>query len=131
MAAKLQIAEGGEVFKLKRLRLAGGEPMGLQTVYVPYAMAPGLRDVDFESASLYDTLEQRFGLVLDHAAQTHFAVAVSEEDATLLGVPAGSPALGGERLTFVRGGRPMEVTKSVMRGDRYQIQLKLVRSPAR
>src|SRR5262245_25484250 len=62
LAAKLQLVAGAEVFKLKRLRLAGGEPMGLQTVYVPYAMAPGLRDIDFESASLYDTLEQRFGL---------------------------------------------------------------------
>jgi GntR family transcriptional regulator len=131
LAAKLQIAEGAEVFKLKRLRLAGGETMGVQTVYVPYAMVPGLRDIDFGSASLYDTLEQLFGLPLDYAAQTHFAIAVSAEDAELLDVPEGSPALGGERITYLRGGRPMEVTRSVMKGDRYQIHLKLVRSPAR
>lgn len=131
VANKLQIAEDAEVFRLRRLRLAGGEPMGLQTVYIPSAAAPRLMDVDFESASLYETLEHRYGLVLDHAAQTHFAMAVSQPDAVLLGVPAGSPALGGERVTFLRGGRPLEVTQSVMRGDRYQIQLKLVRSPAR
>ena len=71
--------------------MAGDEPMGLQTVYIPSELAPGLMDVDFESASLYETLEDRYGLVLDHAAQTHFAMAVSPEDAAMLGVPAGSP----------------------------------------
>jgi GntR family transcriptional regulator len=131
LARKLQIAEGAEVFRLKRLRLTGGEPMGVQTAYISCAVAPGLLEIDFSSASLYDTMEKRYGLVLEHAAQTHFALTVSEEDAGLLGVPAGSPALGGERLTFLQGGRPLEVTRSVMRGDRYQIQLKLVRSPAR
>jgi GntR family transcriptional regulator len=131
LADKLQIAEGADVFRLKRLRLTGGEPMGVQTAYIPCAVAPGLLEIDFSSASLYDTMEKRYGLVLDHAAQTHFALAVSPEDAVLLGVPEGSPALGGERLSFLQGGRPLEVTRSVMRGDRYQIQLKLVRSPAR
>jgi GntR family transcriptional regulator len=80
---------------------------------------------------LYETLETRYGLVLDHASQKHFAVAVSREDAALLEVPEGSPALGGERLTFLRNGRPLELTSSLMRSDRYQIQLKLVRAPAK
>jgi DNA-binding GntR family transcriptional regulator len=30
-------------------------------------------------------------------------------------------------LTFLRDGQPLELTNSLMRGDRYQIQLKLER----
>ncbi|MGA2327207.1 MAG: GntR family transcriptional regulator [Bryobacteraceae bacterium] len=131
IAAKLQVAEGTGLFLLRRLRLAGGEPMGLQTVHIPSAFVPGIADVDFGAASLYETLEKRFGLAPDHASQRHFATAVDGNTAGLLKVSVGAPALGGERLTFLRGGQPLELTYSIMRGDRYQIQLSLVRAPER
>ena len=131
IAAKLGVAPGDELFHLRRLRLAGGEPMGLQTAYIPAAFVPGLVDVNFEAASLYETVEKRYGLRPDHASQKHFAVAVVGHEAALLQVPDGSPALGGERLTVLRDGRALELTYSIMRGDRYQIQLKLVRAPGR
>jgi len=128
LAAKLQLPAGAGLFLLRRLRMAGGEPMGIQTVHIPADLVPGALDINFETASLYETLTNRFNLPPDHATQTHYAVAVGPEEATLLGVPEGSPALGGERLSFLRTGRPLEVTYSIMRGDRYQIRLKLVRT---
>ncbi len=128
IALKLQVAPGTELFLLQRLRLAGGEPMGIQTVHMPADLVPGILEVNFETASLYETLETRFNLAPDHATQTHYAVAAGPAEAALLDVPVGSPALGGERLTFVRSGRPLELTYSLMRGDRYQIRLKLVRT---
>jgi len=131
IADKLQVAQGDKLYRLQRLRLADGEPMGMQTVYLACSLVPGLFETDFEKASLYETLEKRYGLVLDHALQKHFAVSLDKERAALLRVPEGAAALGGERLTFLRGGRPLELTISFMRGDRYQIQLKLVRLPAR
>ena len=131
VAHKLQVQPEAPLFLLRRLRLAGGEPMGLQTVHIPVHFAPGIEDLSFDTASLYETLEKRYGLQPDHASQKHFAVAVDGSEASLLNVPAGSPALGGERLTFLRGGQPLELTYSIMRGDRFQIQLKLVRAPER
>src|SRR5215468_547006 len=35
LAEKLQVAAGAELFQLRRLRLAGGEPMGVQSVHIP------------------------------------------------------------------------------------------------
>jgi GntR family transcriptional regulator len=127
LGAKLQVPYGTVLFTLTRLRLAGGEPMGIQTVYVPNDLAPSLQEIDFGTASLYETLQQRFGLIPDHATQTHFATIADAEQAQLLGIPRGAPLVGGERLTFLRDGRPLELTNSAMRGDRYQIKLKLVR----
>src|SRR5262249_20167600 len=127
VAGKLQIAPGSDVFRLRRLRLAGGEPMGLQTAHIPGDLTPGLVQSDFEAHSLYETLEKRYGLRPDYASQKHFAVAVRGEEARLLNIEDGSPALAGERLTYLKGGRPLEWTQSIMRGDRYQIHLKLSR----
>jgi GntR family transcriptional regulator len=121
IAAKLQVAEGAELYRLERLRVAGEEPMGLQCVHMPCSLAPGLFETDFGTASLYETLSRKYGLVPDHASQTHFAVALDRRQAELLRVAEGGPALGGERLTSLRSGRPLELTQSVMRGDRYQI----------
>ena len=130
LAAKLRVAEGSGVYRIERLRVAGDDPMGLQTVHVPCHLAPGLLETDFASASLYETLEKRYGLVPDHASQTHFALALDARQARILHVTKGCPALGGERLSFLGGGQPLELTNSLMRGDRYQIQLKLERPRA-
>ena len=42
IASRLDIAPGAPVFRLQRLRLADGEPMGLQTAYIPAALVPGI-----------------------------------------------------------------------------------------
>ncbi|MGE5645244.1 MAG: GntR family transcriptional regulator [Acidobacteriota bacterium] len=131
VAERLRIPEGTPVFVLHRLRMAGEEPMGLETAHIPAALVPGFLELKFDAASLYETLEKQYGIAPDHASQKHFAVVVNREEAALLQVPESSPALGGERIAFCRAGRPLELTYSLMRGDRYQIQLKLVRSPVR
>jgi GntR family transcriptional regulator len=127
IANRLRVKEGSDLFRLQRLRMAGDEPMGIQTAHVACYLAPNLLDTNFETASLYETLERRYGLVLHCAEQIHFATCLDLNAAELLKVPVGTAALGGERLTFLRNGMPIELTRSIMRGDRYQIQLKLLR----
>ncbi|HWR51271.1 MAG TPA: GntR family transcriptional regulator, partial [Bryobacteraceae bacterium] len=121
----LEIAEKTKVFRLKRLRLADGEPMGIQTVHIPMDLAPGLTEEPFESQSLYEILQSKYGLYPATARETHFAATVGWEEAELLHVEAGVPALSAERVTYLRGGRPLEYATSVMRGDRYRIVLEL------
>jgi GntR family transcriptional regulator len=127
IAGRLGIAAGAPVFRLRRLRLADAEPMGVQTAYVPTALAPGIDDVSFDDASLYEVLATRYALYPASARETHQAVAVPEEIASLLRAPAGSPALMAERLTALGDGRPLEYVHSIMRGDRYKIVLDLAR----
>jgi GntR family transcriptional regulator len=127
IAAYLGIAAGAVVFRLHRLRLAEAEPMGLQTAYVPTQLAPGIEQVPFTNASLYEVLAKRYAVYPAAARETHQAIAVPEDAAPLLRVPAGSPALMAERLTTLADGRPLEYVKSIMRGDRYKIVLDLAR----
>ena len=128
VAERLQVPDGTPVFRLHRLRLADGEPMGLQTAYIPTLLAPGIEELSFVDASLYEVLGSRYALFAAAARETHQAVPMTEEVAALLRVPAGSPALAAERLTTLSDGRPLEFVQSIMRGDRYKIVLDLTRS---
>ncbi|MCU1262379.1 MAG: transcriptional regulator, GntR family [Bryobacterales bacterium] len=131
IAQQLKLAEGEEVFVLRRLRLADGEPLGIQTAYIPLALAPGLVTEDFASASLYETLQKKFGVCPSHAREVHSAISIGAEDAKLLGLPPDSVGFAARRLTYLSDGRPFEFVTSIMRGDRYEIVLDLVCQPNR
>ena len=127
MAAALRIAEGDPVFVLKRLRLAEGEPMGIQTASIPLAVAPGLPNDSFENTSLYGLLQTRYHVQPVSARETYRATLAGETDALLLQIPPGAPVFAAERVTMSRAGTPFELVRSVMRGDRYRIVLNLVK----
>ncbi len=127
LADRLGIDAPSQVYFLKRLRIADGEPMGVQTAYVPLELAPGLPGEPMEDASLYEVIERRYGRRPSRAREIHSAVLAEGEDAELLGVPAGTPALAAERITYLETGRPLEYVQSVMRGDRYRVILDLVK----
>src|SRR5215510_8850894 len=127
VAEKLQIAEGFEVMMLKRLRLADGEPMGIQTAYISLSLAPQLDQEDFTDASLYAALERKYGLWPARAQESYVAVLLDRAEAKLLKVAVASPALSAERVSYLNSGQPLELTYSIMRGDRYKIVLDLTR----
>lgn len=116
------------IFVLKRVRLAGGEPMSVQTAHIPAAFVPGL-DLA-EDASLYEVLQNRYQLYPARARETYFAAAAEATVAELLGIPAGSPVFTVERVTLLPNERPFEFVQSVVRGDRYSIVLDLVKPGA-
>jgi GntR family transcriptional regulator len=76
VAAKLRIAPNDHVFCLRRLRLADGMPLGVQTAYLPFEMLPGIDEVPFTNVSLYGLLESRYDLHPVSAKETLIAVVV-------------------------------------------------------
>jgi GntR family transcriptional regulator len=129
VAAKLAIGPNEPVFCLRRLRLADGTPVGVQTAYLPMAMVPGIDQVNFTDRSLYGLLESRYDLHPVGATETLIAVVVNGDDANLLRVPPGSPALAAERTTYLPHGQRLEYAQSIMRGDRYKVVLDLTKLP--
>lgn len=126
IAARLGIAPGVEVVRLERLRLADGEPMAIETAFLPHARCPGLLAFDFSQCSLYEVLRKHFGLRLDRAEQVLRAVVLPAREARLLGVSRGAPAFLLERTTFLDSGEAIEFVRSFYRGDRYQFQVHLL-----
>ena len=129
LAERLGLRPGDDVFVLKRLRLADGEPMSLQTAHIPLELAPGLPKEPMDDASLYEILQLHYGRQPSHAREAHSAVLIEAEDAELLGVQPGSPAFAAERTAYLETGQPLEFVQSIVRGDRYKIVLDLVKEP--
>jgi GntR family transcriptional regulator len=131
VASALGLAEDARVFRLRRLRLANREPMGVQTAFIPLDVTPGIAEISFAGASLYDVLQSHFGLYPATARETYRVTLLKRDVAALLGVPARSPAMTAERVTFLADGRPLEYVQSIMRGDRYMVAIDLTRHPSR
>ena len=127
-ATALGLTIGDPVFVLKRLRLAAGEPVSVQTAHIPAEFVPGL--VVDEGASLYELLQSRYHLYPARARETYTASAADRSSAELLGIAEGSPVFAVERVTLLPNQRPFEFVQSVVRGDRYSVVLDLVKSGA-
>ena len=115
IASALEIREGAAVCKIRRLRSGGGQPIGIQTAFLPAKRVPGLIDIGELPPSLYATLRDRFGLVPQSALEIYRVGAVAKLDAELLEVAVGSPAFIVQRITSDPHG-PYEFTVSKCAG---------------
>lgn len=117
----LGLSPGDAVSRLKRLRLAADTPMAIEHAVVPARFLP---DPDIVEHSLYSALNAR-GFIPRRALQRLHAVLLNAEQAHLLEVAAGSPALYIERRSFLENGEPVEFTASYYRGDAYDFVAEL------
>jgi GntR family transcriptional regulator len=104
---RLALAEGARVVRIRRLRRLAGVPVIVEDVVVPEAMVDGLAEMEPPN-NLYGLYAGRFGVTIGRAQERLKAVALTVEDATLLGVPAGTPALEIDRLAIALDDRRAE-----------------------
>lgn len=123
----LGVRTGAKVLLLRRLRLADGEPMALETTHLPLARFRGIRRHVVEGGSLYEALAERYGVEMDKAEETIETSLAGPEEAELLGADVGVPVLLLNRQTFGSDGKPVEFVRSIYRGDRYKFVTTLTR----
>lgn len=127
IAAALGIAEGTEVHRVERLRLAHGEPMAYLCNHLP----TGLIDLDsslLEATGLY-RLMRAAGITLHSARQSIGARSATAEEAGRLGEPEGAPLLTMQRTTFDDTGRAVEFGSHTYRASRYSFEFQLLVRP--
>ncbi|QBD77143.1 GntR family transcriptional regulator [Ktedonosporobacter rubrisoli] len=120
------LGEKEPLIKLVRLRLAGGDPLMLETTYLPECFVPGLTEEDIRSQALYALLEAKYGMRLGRAMESFEPILVDEFASKMLEVPRGSPALYLERVGSLADGRRVELSQSVVRGDRCRYLVELM-----
>ncbi|MFN2483320.1 MAG: GntR family transcriptional regulator [Candidatus Limnocylindria bacterium] len=125
VAEALGLADGTEIVALHRLRLAGPDPLVVETSHLPAARFPGLEAVDFSSVRLYDTLMNVYGCRPTRARETFEPVLLTAAEARLLDQRPGEPALQVERIAFDQDDLPIEFCRSTVRGDRYRYSVEL------
>jgi GntR family transcriptional regulator len=125
VASKLELTPDELVVSLRRLRIADGQTMGVQQVYLPERLFPGLADVTEPIDSLYGLLEERYDVIPTAATDTYEPICLDRVTAALLEGRTGDPAFSVERITRDQHGRVFEHVVSVLRGDRYKVVLQL------
>ncbi|MGI5489513.1 GntR family transcriptional regulator [Microtetraspora malaysiensis] len=121
VAAALALPPGTHTIYLERLRIADGEPLFLEQVYLPADRFTGLLDHDLERNSLYDLLAEQYGAVVVRAREAIEPVLLRAHEAHLLDQPSGRPALLVEGTAFGPENEPIEFTRSYIRGDRARL----------
>lgn len=124
LASELQVPPGTPVWDLRRLRLAGDQPLALMHNVIPASIAP-LDEVDLSATGLYDFLRQR-GVTLRVAKQRIGARRATTNESALLDEPRNAPLLTMTRTAYDSAGRTVEFGNHAYRPDLYAFELTLV-----
>jgi GntR family transcriptional regulator len=125
LAGRLEVPVGAPVLRARRVRLADDEPMAIEVLHVPDAVAPGLVAASLDNESFYAVLAGRYGHRVAAGVQTVEPVVTTRDDSAVLGVLSGSPALLMRRVSRDESGTVVEYVRAVYRGDRYRIEVRL------
>jgi GntR family transcriptional regulator len=120
VADRLGLEGSTPLVYLERLRLAGTEPLALDRVWLPAALAAPLLDVDFTHTSLYAELAARAGIRLDSGHEDVHAVIPTPAEQAQLASPPGTAAFAINRLGRSQG-QPVEWRHTLVRGDRFAL----------
>ncbi|MHB1162022.1 MAG: GntR family transcriptional regulator [Chloroflexota bacterium] len=126
VASRLQLSAGQNVFRMVRVRLADGEPMAFDVNYLPPDLGERLMQENLQEA-LY-TLFDRYGVEIDWADQAIQSTPADEFVASHLGIKKGTPVLQMERVVYTVDGRPVELSRTSYRADRYTYRVRLKRN---
>ncbi|WP_078656030.1 GntR family transcriptional regulator [Streptomyces fulvoviolaceus] len=118
VAVRLGLEESTPLLYLERLRLADGEPLAHDRVWLPAQDARPLLDADFGHTALYDELARRCGLRLTGGQERIRAVVPTAAERRLLDLPQDIAAFSIERLGLASG-RAVEWRTTLIRGDRF------------
>lgn len=119
------VSETDELFEVTRLRSVDGEPVMLETIWLPCAYAD-LTGNELDG-SLYKALKARYGKEPATGTKSIGICYANSRESFQLGVERNSPLMLIEDHVFDQDGEPLHVSKQVMRGDKHQYSMHMPR----
>ena len=114
-----------ELFEVTRLRSIDGEPMMLETIWLPMAYS----DLTGEEldGSLYKALKARYDKEPANGTKSIGICYANSRESFQLGAPKDSPLMLIEDRVYDQDGLPLHVSKQVVRGDMHQFTINMPR----
>ena len=119
IAEQLKLPAGESVYRIMRLRLANGEPMLLETNYLPCSRFPDLQREMIEHQSLYRVLSNTYSLHIDVAEETFEPILLRPMEAQMLHTGQGGLGMLVERISY-EDGKVVEISKSVSPASKFK-----------
>lgn len=118
--AALALEDGELVYEMKRLRYSDATPLAIEMVQVPHRLFRGLDQYEWKSESLYQVMEDAYGVKLLRCLSEIMAGAATREQAELLNVGVGSPLLVINRRSYSTQEVPIEYSVTCYPGNCYK-----------
>ncbi|MBY7664663.1 GntR family transcriptional regulator [Staphylococcus agnetis] len=122
---KMGLKDGDRVYELKRLRLSNDTPLIYEVSYLPVYLCDGLDRFDFNSVSLYETLNQHYNIQITNAYENLVARKLSKKHAVLLNGKEDDSSMYIERFSYVDNAI-IEYTQSITGSNKYKYTVKLM-----
>jgi GntR family transcriptional regulator len=120
IAKQLKIPVLNPVFYVLRLRMINQEPVMLEQLWVPVNCFPGLENQDLENRSVYEIMENEYGIMMTRAQRSLEPVIATKFEAEVLGIDTGAPLMMERRLGIDQNSNCVEFSKDLYRGDRFR-----------
>lgn len=121
LTAALDVADGAAVMHLERVLLADGQRIGLESTYLPKHRFGAFTETFDPTTSLYAAVRAT-GVEFGSAVERVETVLASPREAGLLESTTAMPMLRLHRRSLDTDGRPIEVVRSLYRGDRVAFE---------
>jgi GntR family transcriptional regulator len=112
------------IAELTRLRSLDGVPGVLQRSYLSASLLGRVRAGQLEDRSLYAFLAERRGIKVHMIEETLEPALAEDDDAARLRVAAGTPVFRSHRMAREAGGRLIEISDNLVRGDIYRFTVR-------
>jgi len=124
VAQNLGIRKEHTVWYVERVRYADDLPVLLERLWIPQFMCPELSEEHLKG-SLYEYLSTAYGYEFQRASQVLRAILLSSEDALLLDLNEGSPALFITGVTYLKNGKPIEMENTIYNSEAVEFLIEL------
>ena len=111
------ISAEDDIYYIKRLCSANGEPVSLEEIYIPRYLVPKMAGIDLSVFTVTEVYEF-YGIRLERAEQTLDLVRLEARNARQLGSDAPLPLLRCECVTYDERGWSAEFHRDYVRGDK-------------
>ncbi len=121
VARLLDLKSGDAVIFIKRVQSFDGVPTIVEELWLPGMTFKGLtaeRLVEYKGP-MYGLFESEFGTRMIRATEKIRAVCAAAGDAELLQLPANTPLLASERVSFTYGDKPVELRRGLYSTERH------------
>lgn len=122
LSRELGVEIESPVLSLVRLRFSDRTPVALENSYVSLLTCPNLDKVDFNNSSLYEVLDECYGLYPVRSEKTLELTTANAWEAKQLNISLGSP-LFLLRAQVLGEHIPIEYVKTLLRGDRFRFRI--------
>lgn len=107
IADMLSVLEGAPVYQQVRTRLVDEHVLANQYNFIPFAICPGLEDVDLSRRSFQVTLEEDYHTVVHHIEETYALGAPARDDAEVLNLKDDKKVLVVQRMSYSVSDMPL------------------------